>query len=335
MKKRILLKDVAEAAGYGRSTVSMALRDHPKIPAKTRETIKQVAAKLGYEKDPMLSSLSAYRDGQRSQSSWQGSLAALVLDASWPWNAIPLWENVYQAMKHCSRNLGYELTEYCVDTPNLSLKEHQERLQAQGITGLILPPIESFPYAELDWDLFSVIGFGFDSNRNFDAVATDNARATLGCIDQCIHAGYRRIGMILPEGMFQPRHYREIGCFLFAREMQPDLELCFMNQDTNSASSRTRWIEEHRIEAVIGYSTGSDRDFEQMQLPFLSINVVEPDSPISGYYHSPEELGATLIHQLHALISRGSTGIPELQTSIIVAGTWNEGRTIRAKAPTA
>eukprot|EP01035_Chromulina_nebulosa_P036270 gene36270-48842_t len=59
------LQDVATRARVHRTTVSLALRDHPRIPAETRERVKAIAAKLGYRINPLVSALmQSRRSGQ-------------------------------------------------------------------------------------------------------------------------------------------------------------------------------------------------------------------------------------------------------------------------------
>ena len=43
------LRQIAEMAGVSVGTVSMALRDHPRVAAATRQRIQQIATELGYE----------------------------------------------------------------------------------------------------------------------------------------------------------------------------------------------------------------------------------------------------------------------------------------------
>src|SRR4051794_30241649 len=56
-KGRVGLRQIAEAAGVCLMTVSLALRDSPKISASTRERIHGLARALGYRPDPELSRL--------------------------------------------------------------------------------------------------------------------------------------------------------------------------------------------------------------------------------------------------------------------------------------
>ena len=55
------MQDVARAAGVHQTTVSLALRNDPRLPAATRERIQAHAKKLGYRPDPMLAALNFYR----------------------------------------------------------------------------------------------------------------------------------------------------------------------------------------------------------------------------------------------------------------------------------
>ena len=59
------LRDIARQLNVSHVTVSMALRDHPRISAERRAEVQKVAEALGYRPDPMLASLVAYRNRKR------------------------------------------------------------------------------------------------------------------------------------------------------------------------------------------------------------------------------------------------------------------------------
>src|SRR6202030_45269 len=58
---RPTIRDIARDTGFHYSTVSLALRDHPRIPDSTKQLIREAAKALGYQPDAMLSALCAYR----------------------------------------------------------------------------------------------------------------------------------------------------------------------------------------------------------------------------------------------------------------------------------
>lgn len=193
---------------------------------------------------------------------------------------------------------------------------------------MVLQPVESFPYAEFDWDLFSVIGLGADPTRRFHNVATDYFNSVVGCIQKAMDRGHQRIGFILPEVMAGLRYYREIGTFLAFREFNPDTKFYFLRTNSNSAKTRHQWIEKNSIEVIISNTSDFARDRNNKLLPFLDINVIQPGSKISGFYHSPQAIGANLIHQLHGLIILGEKGMTKVPSSVQIAGIWNEGNTL-------
>jgi len=63
---RVTLKDLAAELGLSVAAVSMALRNHRKIAAATRERVKAKAAELGYRPDPTLRALADYRTRRRA-----------------------------------------------------------------------------------------------------------------------------------------------------------------------------------------------------------------------------------------------------------------------------
>ena len=61
--KRVTLSDIAVKAEVHVTTVSLALRNHPRLPETTRRRIQALAKKMGYAPDPFLRALVAYRGG--------------------------------------------------------------------------------------------------------------------------------------------------------------------------------------------------------------------------------------------------------------------------------
>src|SRR5687767_1931302 len=71
---RISMRDLAARLGVTHVTVSMALRDNPRVSPATRERVKKLADELGYRPDPMLSALATYR-GNKSASGIHSAVA--------------------------------------------------------------------------------------------------------------------------------------------------------------------------------------------------------------------------------------------------------------------
>ena len=59
--RRPTLKDVARESGYHITTISLALREHASIPPETRRRIREIAERIGYQKNPVFHALSRFR----------------------------------------------------------------------------------------------------------------------------------------------------------------------------------------------------------------------------------------------------------------------------------
>jgi LacI family transcriptional regulator len=57
VKKKVTIRDVAAKLGLSAMTVSLALRDHPRIPAETKERIRATMERLGYKPSPVARAL--------------------------------------------------------------------------------------------------------------------------------------------------------------------------------------------------------------------------------------------------------------------------------------
>src|SRR4051794_37238614 len=53
------MQRVAEAAGVSKSSVSLALRDDPRLAPETRRRVQEIASRMGYRKNPIVASLMA------------------------------------------------------------------------------------------------------------------------------------------------------------------------------------------------------------------------------------------------------------------------------------
>ena len=72
--QRTTQKRLARLAGVSHTTVSLALRDHPRISPDVKKRILKLAEEHRYRPDPMLSALNAYRLGKR-KAHYRGNLA--------------------------------------------------------------------------------------------------------------------------------------------------------------------------------------------------------------------------------------------------------------------
>src|SRR5690606_28109495 len=135
--RRTTQKDIAEALGVGRSTVSMALRDDPRISPALRERVRKAAKRLDYVPDPALAALAAYRETHAPRPV-SGNRLAFLYDRSWgprePDRKFPLIQGVHDR----AAELGYQLEMHATRFTESELRSTLRICKARGIEGLVL-----------------------------------------------------------------------------------------------------------------------------------------------------------------------------------------------------
>lgn len=62
-------RDIADRAGVSLMTVSLALRNSPRISAATRTRIQRIASEIGYTADPQIADMMNYLRKRRAHES--------------------------------------------------------------------------------------------------------------------------------------------------------------------------------------------------------------------------------------------------------------------------
>ncbi|HEY8967080.1 MAG TPA: helix-turn-helix domain-containing protein, partial [Candidatus Methylacidiphilales bacterium] len=99
---------MAEKAGVHRATVSLVLKNHPSIPEATRQKVLAAAKEMGYERDPMLSVLAAYRNGL-AHHAMHGELAWLAFH---DWGRAPIYDEYFAGARNRAKECGYILEKF-------------------------------------------------------------------------------------------------------------------------------------------------------------------------------------------------------------------------------
>src|SRR5688572_15204271 len=136
--RRPTLKDVAKEAGYHITTISLALREHPSIPESTRAQIREIAQRLGYQKNPVYHALSRFRQ--------QGSVCAPAPRIAYLENygkgagiSRPShMEAIFHGAKQQAELLGYQLDPLAVGEDDHDSRSLTAYLRQHEITGIVV-----------------------------------------------------------------------------------------------------------------------------------------------------------------------------------------------------
>ena len=184
-KSTVRLKDIADRTGFSVNTVSLALRDSPRIPEATRQLIHQAAQELHYLPNQIAKSL----------VSRETKTVGLVLTDI----TNPTLTRVAQATELALSKRGYSTM---FATSNNDLDEEikvLEMFRARQVDGILIYPSS---HRQLDhirrlratnYPTVLLVG---DPDSGVDAVCVDERMGAYKATRHLIELGHRRIGII-------------------------------------------------------------------------------------------------------------------------------------------
>lgn len=338
VRTKATLQDVADAAGVHRSTVSLALRDHPRISPAVRKRIHELAEKLGYRINPLVAALMASR---RTGTETKHVTLAYVTNYPSRYGWRPPHHDrpdFFPGAQARARDFGYRLEDFWLAEPGMTPGRFADILSARNINGLIigrLPPGQSS--LVLDWGRFSSVALGMTLRSPVLHHVTENHFSTVRqAMERCRERGYRRPGFVFSEANDSPRvGDRWLGAYLSQQQGLPEADRvppC----PAVPADARVfaKWFREARPDALIvtharpvlrwleDLGVGVPRDVGMVDLEG------HPSLDCSGMRYDPAKIGGLAVEMLLGMLHRNETGVPADQHEILLTGVWHEGSTL-------
>ncbi|HEU5078981.1 MAG TPA: LacI family DNA-binding transcriptional regulator [Opitutaceae bacterium] len=335
---RPTLQDIARLAGVGKATVSLALRDHPKISSATRERVKAAAAKLDYRPDPALARIAAHRWKTREHPS---DFVLAFITIAHPWSrqeSVPILREA--AMAHATL-LGYRVEHFKLED-YASPQQLARVLFHRGIRGVIVGQIlrEDF-YRDFPWQSFTCVGchVGY-FQPPVNIVIPDFHHAIVRVWREAMAAGYRRIGVALLREMQAVDLFDKVSAVLFCQaRVSPDLPALPMQHFSPSDLDDFKaWMKKQRPDVVLGFNDtvcwwlGKCGVKVGKSLAFASLDTVRSrpyeGKSIAGADPDYALIGKTSVEQLDLLLRTNKHGIPSRPLTVQVPSEWVPGDTM-------
>lgn len=180
----VRLKDIADKTGFSTNTVSLALRESPRIPEQTRVLIRQAAAELNYLPNQIAKSL---------VSRETKTIGLVLTDIT-----NPILTRVAQTIELALAERGYGTL---FATSNNALADEisaVELFRARQVDGMLIYPTSHRkldhlrPLRRANHPIVLLVG---DPDAGIDAVCMDERRGAYKAVRHLIDMGHRRIGL--------------------------------------------------------------------------------------------------------------------------------------------
>ncbi len=313
-------------------TVSLALRNHPRIPAETRDRVREVADRVGYRPNALLRALSAgIRKGPPADRSPVLSFINPFRDLD-EWNARPRLRKFFEGARARAERLGYTLDPFWLGEPRMNAARVGQILEARGILGVVLGGLPTARgHLSLRLDKFAVAAQGYSVVRPaLHRSCHHHADGMAQALRQGRKLGAKRIGLALTTERSARVNQLWLGQYAAAhllssarRRVTPCLA------PTLSKSHIRTWLEKARPDFVLtahsdvchwiaewSRRTGTDCGFAHLDLHpelFPGWHGIDQDQ---------QAVGARAVELVVEQLHRNQFGIPPRPKIVLTAGRW-------------
>ena len=343
------MKDIAEKVGVDRSTVSLALKNDPRISEKTRERIHEAAKELGYRPDPAFKILGAQR--WKSRETTTGFVIAFITHPES--RNDPATQLYRQGARQRAEELGFSFSDFHVGEYPSTTRANQV-LVNRGVSGLLFArPTKEEELEGYDWNQFSSITLGVDYFQPKNHAVQHNQSQNLHMLwAEAARRGAKRIGMILRQDQESFDYVNTISSLLYEQQQGsqdgmatiPTLKL-FSNQDyTTQVSEVGKWTKLHDPQVIIGYSDAvydllaeaeikspKDVSFLSLKKGYQKADKIAEGKEISGIDLNLEKAGEIATSMLSSQILQNERDLPKTRLTHLVETSFVEGDTFRKK----
>lgn len=341
--RRVILRDVAERAGVHLTTAARAMKNDPRVKAGTMDLVRKIAEELGYSPDPMLSALSTYRTAARSVP-YHGTVCWISNFATPDGSRRVESFNLYrQGAEEVLARHGYQLEDYWLQTPGLSLGRAAQILQSRGVRGLLVSPLsEHDTHLDFSWERFASVTFGYTLvEPALHLVTTAHYNNMQACLRQLHQAGYRRPGWVIWDEISMRVYqlwtaaYRTPSSSSEWELKIPDLRLENRPMVFSEANRAVflEWFRTYRPDAILAV----DRHILDwlrdagVRVPedvaYVSPSLQPSNAELSGVVEPSLEVGHAAGEFLVGMLNRGEFGVPRIPRRILLDGVWQAGST--------
>jgi len=330
--RRVTMSDVALAAHVHKSTVSLALRNQPKLCAATRERIRRIAEELGYRPDPMLDLFNLHR--RTLEPPRPLGEIAFVSDLAGPaaFARSERHEAIFASAREEAKRLNYTLEVFFLGPTQLSPTRLFQVLQARGIAGILLgalsPATRSLP---IDWSQFCVVGIeSLQVEPRVDNISTDYCQAARLALRHVREAGGRNVGFVVPhdlgpeiEGQLRAGYLVE-NCTLGPVRSAPFFHL---DDGREQDSEKLRqWIMAEKLDSAVGCGVDFSRLTAGIPLGVAQARIDcgragSGDRGVPALHH---DLGRRAIELLIMRLQMNLRGLPSNPATTLLPVEWQE-----------
>jgi LacI family transcriptional regulator len=268
----------------------------------------------------------------------------------WGWRGVPAHDQAYLGAQKRSAELGYQLEHFWLGEPGMTARRLSSMFYHRNITGVLLASHNERyeDLSEIDWSRLCAVKIGnFPQCPVLHCVTDDHHRMARGAVQHALAAGFKRVGLVLAPWWDDTAEQAWSNGFVAEQnhlpaEMRiPILRVSGDQEDwaagrpaqpcSTETSALTSWYQLYRPDVILGFSPFVLRQLAQIGLSvpqdvaYVDLCLENTDANVAGYRQNCEDVGEIAVATLIGQLQQNSIGIPQVPTTVLVGGTWNDG----------
>lgn len=346
LDKPFSVRDLAARLNVSRTTVSLALRNHPRISEEMRRRVQACAEELGYQPNAMVNALMSHLRRRRTQTT--GEVMAFLTAGESPqtWCRLPTIVDCFEGVRAQAERQGFKLEPFWLGERGEKSRQVARVLNARGVRGSVLAllPDEAEPL-DLAWDRHPVVALGYTFGQQpINQVAHGHFNGVLTCYRELRKLGYSRIGAVLTEhDDHHVNHYWSGGYFAAQRLCGGAALPLPKLTDYDDKATVLAWFRRVKPDAIIG--THPDPALRMLAsegvgapggIGYATLDVERGNlGHVAGIRQNWNDMGGALVDLLIGQLHANDYGLPATPKVVLIDGDWVPGATVTAVATTA
>ncbi len=339
------IRMLAQSAGVSKATVSLALRDSPRIRPEVRRRIQQLAAEAGYRPNALVANLLAQLRSSKT-STYQSTLGLLCVGKDQSMlQTVPTFRSWIAGCRARALEQGYGFDEFWAYEPGIPPDRLVQILDTRNIRGLAVIGFYESGGAlarEFDpiWKRSATVALGNrPTSPAIHFVSNDQYVTVAEAVRHLTGLGYQRPGLCVEPRVDEIVENKFTSGFWVAQHrLPPEHRLPAFEHQPGKRERFAQWVRRHRPDviltvhveirewlAALGYDVPGD-------IGLVHLDKTVDSEDWAGMQQNSELIGRSAMDMIIGQLHRNESGVPSFQKCMLINSIWSPGVTVRADA---
>lgn len=338
----ITLQDIADLAKVSRSTVSLVLRNSPRISSDVTARVLAAAESVGYKPNPLLGALMTQLRARKTRQ-YQGGLAFI---SHYPLAKMQEWRSqeyeIFHHAKAHAEKIGYSLDFLLHDETHWPDAKLNSILRSRNMQGVIVGPLD-VPVSTLriEWARYASVCWSYSlTDPPLHRVTHDYYGSMLRILEELQGLGYERIGFCTHQYEDLRTNHFSIAAYLYYQHNLPAarrIDYLGTPAPVWDEALLMKWYRRHHPDVIVCTNPKALAVLQQngIKVPddvgFVVSSIEDDSAELSGIHYDNRAIGTNLVDTVVSQLNSNERGVPVAPKGVHVPGILRWSTSVRRR----